>query len=248
MHKKWMFRKLPSVCLEFLNGRGIRCEDAKTFTQEQVDNIVQERLAREKKSAESKLSDYEATKQKLAEYEKQNSEKAQKDLEDQKKYDELKKGWVEKESGYQKIITEKDGKIQSMVIDYTLSDEISKHNAYPEAKDVLRNMVTVDKDGNVKIKGKDQYNNDALIDLTAGVKKFLDERPHLVKAAGKPNGGGTPPAGGGGNGGGAEGLETLAELNAKFLQAQGAGNAKLAGELKQKIKNFFASKGIKRDF
>lgn len=218
-------------------------EEIKTFTQEQVNEIVQERLGREKKTFEGKLADYDETKKKLSEYEKSNSEKTQKELEEQKKYEELKKGWTEKEGNYQKIIAEKDGAISSATIDRHLSDEISKHNAYPEAKDVLRNIVVLDKDGMPKIKGKDAYGNDTLISLTDGVRKFLDERPHLVKAKAKAGGDTTT----GGAGAGAEGSESLADLNTKFLQAINSGNQKLAGELKAKIQTYFTSKGVSRD-
>jgi len=47
------------------------------------------------------------------------------------------------------------------------------------------------------MKGKDQVGNEIAITLTEGVKKFLEERPHLVKAS-QGSGGGTPPAGGSG--------------------------------------------------
>ncbi|AQT83255.1 hypothetical protein B1222_00300 [Paenibacillus larvae subsp. pulvifaciens] len=59
-------------------------ETSKTFTQEELDKIVADRLARERKKAD-KYSDYDDIKTKLAEYERLAEEKRQADLSEQER-------------------------------------------------------------------------------------------------------------------------------------------------------------------
>ena len=212
------------------------------FTQEDMDRVVQERLGREK----TKYVDYDDLKKFKDEHAKNEDVQKQKDLESSKNYEELKKGWTEKEANFNKALIEKDAAFNSLRIDNALGAEVAAQNAYPEAKEVLKTLVTLSDDGTPQMEGKDQVGNKVAIALTEGVKKFLEERPHLVKASGS-GGGGTPPAGGGGAGGaGAGSADELSDLNTQYMQAVNQRNPKLAGELKAKIQGYFTQKNISR--
>ena len=209
------------------------------FTQEDMDRVVQERLGREK----TKYTDYDELKKFKDEHAKNEDVQKQKDLESSKNYEELKKGWIDKEANFNKAITEKDNAFKALKIDNALGAEVAAQNAYPEAKEVLKTLVSLSDDGTPHMKGKDQVGNEVAVTLTEGVKKFLEERPHLVKASGN-GGGGTPP--GNGAGGGAGGSDELADLNTQYMQAISQRNVKLAGELKTKIQGYFTQKNISR--
>ncbi|MDD3947409.1 MAG: hypothetical protein PHI19_06180 [Clostridia bacterium] len=211
----------------------------KTFTQDQLDAIVQDRLSRERK----KFADYDDLAKFKQEHDKNVEATKEKELESQRKYEEVKKTWEGKEAEYQKKLREADEANRNLRIDYSLNSEISKLNAYPEAAQAIRPLIVLDKDGMPKIKGKNEHGIDTELPLAEGVKKFLDDRPYLVKASSQTKGGGTLPAGGGGSG---EGITDLATLNDQYLKAISSGNHKLAGEIKMKMKAYFASKEISR--
>ena len=79
---------------------------------------------------------------------------------------------------------------------------------------------------------------EVLHSVEEGIKQFLTQRPHLVKAT-KPGGGGTP-SGGPGGGAGASDLNTL---NAELQSAMISGDRKKVDETKLKIS---AIQGAKR--
>jgi hypothetical protein len=212
--------------------------DVKTFTQEQINVIVQDRLSRERE----KFSDYEDLKKFRTEHEKKLDETKQKELEAAKQYEELKKGWDEKENKYKSALSDKDTAIKGLKIDHSLSREIATQNAYPEVLDVLKNQVFIGDDGAAYMKGRDQVGNEINISLTDGVKKFLEARPHLVKGNTGAGGGTAAAAAAGAAGAG----ETLEELNEALVQAKASGNVVEAKKVSEKIKTFFVKKGISR--
>lgn len=236
------------ILLGFLNNRGESGSGGgdgdknKDFTPEQqtkVDAIIQERLAREK----SKYSDYDDLKKFKTEHEKSLEAATQKELEAKKEYEKLKEGWTKKEQEYQGVVTKKDSEINDLKIGHALINEINKQNAYAEeTMALIKSQAVFDKDGNLRIKGKDANGMEVLHSVEEGVKKFLEQRPHLVKAN-KPGGGGTPPgAGGGGAGAGGEDLNSL---NADMLRALESGDQKKIKELKVKIKATLAAAGVR---
>lgn len=212
----------------------------KTFTQTDVDTIVQERVARERK----KYADYEDLRKFKDSHEQENEAARTKALEEQKKYDELKKGWEDKENKYKAGLAEKEQQINSLKIDHALNAELAKLNAYPDAAAILKPMITLSADGTPQMKGKDQVGNEVAIPIADGIKKFLEERSYLIKANNQPGGGGTPPAGHGGGGG--EGEVKLEDLNNQLAKAQATNDYKKAQEIKGKISTYFSSKGISR--
>lgn len=209
------------------------------LTQEQVDHVVQERLARERQ----KFADYETLKQKNAEYEKLNSEKAQKDLEAGKQYEEAKKGYEGKIKTYEEKLAEKDRTLSDMAIGTALTNAINAQNGYPEeALALLRSSAKI-VEGLVKITMKDANGVDQILPVEEGVKRFLTARPHLVKANAR---GGSGTGSGTGNGselGGGK-SEDLNSLNAQYNDAMNARDLKKASEIRTKIKTALAGKGV----
>ena len=215
--------------------------DAKiTMTQAQLDATIQGRLSRQKEH----YKDYDDLKKYHDDAEKNKDSATQKDLESKQEYDKLKDGWATKENEYKGVVSSKDQEIKDLRIDHALGAELSKNNAQPDALYVIKPLIMVGEDGMPYIPGKDSNNLDIKMPLDQGVKKMLEERPYLVKAGQNNGGGGSPPAGG--SGGGGEGTETLTDLNTQYATALAGGNAKLSGELRVKINNYFSSKNINR--
>ena len=210
------------------------------LSQDKVDAIVQDRLARER----AKYSDYDDLKKKVSDYEGKQSEQAQKDLEARKEYDKAKETYEKKITDLSDLVSKKDAEINDGKINSALMFEITKQNAYAEeALALLKSQAVFDKEGNIRIKGRDANGLEIADSVEEGVKRFLTARPHLVKATNRA-GGGTPPANPVGGAGAGE--DDLASLNAKLLEAQRRGDAKLQRELTVKIKAQLAYQGMRR--
>jgi len=210
----------------------------KTFTQQELDHILQDRIARLK----GQYSDYDTLKTKVSEYEKSQDEKQLKILEEQKKYEEALKVHGTKLSELQGLVSKKDSEIQDMKIGSALDSEINRQNAYAEeTKALLKSQAVLDKEGNIRIKGRDANGIEVFDSVEEGVKKFLTSRPHLVKANNK-NGAGT----GAGNPSNANvGGDDLNSLNAALLNAKAMGDVKAQKELNIKIRGKLASMGVR---
>lgn len=227
-------------------GETATADDVKFDDKQQkaVDAIVQERLARER----SKFGDYEDLKKFKSEHEKALEQKSQEELVKAKKYEEAENTYKNKINEYNGIVTKKDQEIIDLKKEYHLSNEISKNNGYiEESIALLKNQTILDANGNVKIKGKDANGIDVEMPLSEGVKKFYEQRPHLMKSTHKA-GAGTGAVDGGGAGGGAgsgQG-EDLNSLNAQLLAASKGTDLKKISEIKQKIKTTMAEKGHRR--
>lgn len=211
--------------------------------QKAVDTIVQQRIARERE----KFSDYEDLRKFKTEYEKSQDQVKQKELENQKNYEEAKKGYEGKLSEFSQKLTAKEQEIQNLRVEHTLTNEISKNNGFiEESVALLKGQVKIDATGNMVIAGKDANGLDINIPLADGVKKFYDQRPHLVKSTHKAGGGtGSGNADTTGTGNSGTGASTdLNYLNAQLLKAQGSGDGKQYNEIKAQIKSVLKSKGI----
>jgi hypothetical protein len=214
--------------------------DEKMLPQSQVDVIVQDRLARER----AKFADYEDLRKFKTEHEKQVEAATQKELEAKKEYERLKEGWTKKEQEYSTIINQKDSTIVNMKVEGSLMTEVTKQNAYAEETlALLKNQAVYDKDGVVRIKGRDANGLEVLDSVEEGVKKFLTNRPHLVRAT-KKDGGGTL-AGGQSAAGGAGQTSDLMTLNNELMQARSRGDHKRAQELTTKIRSALTSQGAR---
>lgn len=209
--------------------------------QKEIDSIVKTRLMRERE----KYADYDTLKQKVSQFETQMTEQQQRDLEEAKKYDEAKKTYETKLQETQKILSQKDQMIQDMNIKHTLTSEVSKQNGYlDETIALLRNNAVIDSDGVVRLNMRDSNGIETQLSVEDGVKQFLESRPYLVKANHRQGSGatpGTPPSGGMMNQ-----SDDLNTLNAQMMDAMGRGDLRKAGELKMKIRQGLASRGVQR--
>lgn len=209
--------------------------DIKVFQQEQVDAIVQDRLAREK----AKYADYETLKQKVSDFEKITNEKAQKELESAKEYEKAKETYQKQIQERDGLLTQKDSVITDMKIGSALMTEIVRQNAYAEeTMALIKQQAVFDKEGNIRIKGRDANGLEVMHSVEEGIKSFLTQRPHLVKATktgGAGTGSGSTPTGVG------QGGDDLNSLNAAFLTAQSRGDYKSIKELKVKMAAAVAS-------
>lgn len=212
-----------------------------TFTEEQqkvMNSIIDKRIGETK----AKYADYDELKGTVEKYNKEKESLTQKQLEEQKQYEELKKGWGAKEEQYKGLLGQKDSELKNERIANRLSIEISKQNAYPTAIDLVKSNAVYKDDGSIVIKGKDSNGIATELSVEEGVKQFLKEHAYLVKA-GSMGGGGT---GGSGGGNGASGAGLDENLSAEFAAAQRSGNRARAQELAQKIKTRLEAKGINR--
>lgn len=207
---------------------------ATTFTQAEVDRIVQDRLNRDR----AKYADYEDLRNKVTEFEKHKEALTQQELEAKKEYEKLKDGWAQKENEYKTKLSEATIQLQGERINNALTNEILKKNAYPDAVALLRPMVKYNADGTMTISGKDANGMTSDIPLEQGVEQFLKDRPYLVKGSGQ-GGGGT--GGSTGQGGTGEGQKDLGKL---LQDAMRGGDRKSINDIKARIRAAHASKGI----
>ena len=206
------------------------------LTQDKVDAIVQDRLVREGK----KYADYDDLRKFKTEHEKELEAAGQKELEAKKEYEKLKEGWTKKEQEYQGLIGKKDSEITDMKVGSALMSEIVKQNAYAEeTMALIKSQAVFDKENNIRIKGRDANGLEVMDSVEEGIKKFLIQRPHLVRVV-KKDGGGT---GAGGTGTSATGTEAgdLNSLNAELIAAQNRRDQKAVGEIKVKMRAALAS-------
>lgn len=206
------------------------------FTQNDLDKIVQERIARER----NKYSDYEELRQKVSEYNQLKSMQEEKDLESKQQYEKLKESWAKEKEIFQQKLNEKEQAITYERIGNSLTNEILNQNAYPDAIDLLRSKAVFE-DGEVKIKGHDSNGIETLLSVQDGVKSFLENKPYLIKST-APKGSGTSPAISDGTQGNQNNL--IAELEL----AQQTGNRKRVAEVKALIRQKHATQGVNTIF
>ena len=169
------------------------------------------------------------------EYEKSQEVKTLADQEKAKEYDLAKKGYETKITDLSTKLTERETAIQDRDIKFELINEINKQGGFTdETLAMIRGNTVIDATGKVVIKTKDANGVDINVPVADGIKKFLTERPHLVKSSFK-GGGGTGAGGTGEGGSGSGGEESLEVLNAKYLEACKGTDLKLRSELKGKI-------------
>lgn len=223
------------------------------FTPEQqtaIDKIINSRVGEIKGKYDGMTKEYEQLKQFKTEYEKSQEQRSQEELVKAKKYEEA-EGTYKKQIGeLSGKLTAKDQEIQNIKIDHSLSIEIGKQNGFTEETlAMIRSSAIVDANGQVLIKTKDANGVDQTVPVADGVKKFLTERPHLVRSS-HSNGSGSGAGGKDGSGSGGEQGEDLASLNAQLATAMKSrpdgANLKLRAELRGKIQAAMAAKGVNR--
>lgn len=232
--------------MNLLNNRGEASTEQKPIEipaelQPVVDKVVQARIARERE----KYADYDDLRKFKTEYEKSQEAKTQEELLKQKKYEEAENMYKGKINEFSSKLTAKEQEIQNLRIDHALTNEISRANGFvEESVALLKGQVAVDANGNLSIKSKDANGLDINLPLSEGIKKFYEQRPHLVKANHKP-GAGT----GAGDNGNSANVSTVMDsdlnyLNAQLVKARGTGDGAKVRDLTTKIKNVMKSKGV----
>ena len=160
-------------------------QESKTFTQDELDRIVADRIARERKKLDRKLEGID-----LDEARKLMQERESAELERQKErgeFEKVLKATVEKKE--MEIQTYKH-KLEQTLIDGSLLTAASKNNAVsPEqVSALLRNNLKLADDGSVEVldqSGVVRYNDKGdLLTVDELVGDFLTANPHFVRASG----------------------------------------------------------------
>jgi hypothetical protein len=160
-------------------------EQAKTFTQEELDKVVAERLAREKRKYEKKYDgiDIEQYNELTAKAEKERNDK----LKAKGEFEKILKETVEKKDAQ---LNQYKAQISSIKIDGNLTDLAAKSNAVNPGQVVqlLKNQVRLGDDGEVEIvdlktDSLRYTENGTLMTANDLVNEFLQANPHFVKAS-----------------------------------------------------------------
>lgn len=203
-----------------------------TFTQADLDRIVQERLNRDR----AKFADYDDLRRKAVEFEKQQEQLKQMDLEKKQEYDKAKQVWEQKENEYKTKLDQTRQEIQLERINNALNQGVLQKNAYPEAATLLRQMAKYNDDGTITLRGKDANGMETELPVEVGIEQFLKERPYLVRGA-QATGAGTASAGQAGG-------QVQVNLGQELQNAMAAGDRKKAAEISAKIRAKHAASGI----
>ena len=163
---------------------------AQTFTQDEVNNIVERRLAKERGSMFKKLGvdDIDVA---------INAVKTQKEAEEKQR---IQKGEFEeilrtRTQEHQKEKSELENQLKDIKINKSLLESASKHKAINASQvvDLLKNDIKLNETGNVEILDKNgiaRYNKQGeLLTTDELVQEFLTQNPHFVSAT--PSGSGS---------------------------------------------------------
>jgi hypothetical protein len=158
---------------------------AKTFSQEELDRIVADRIAREQRKFDKKLGGIN-----LDEAKELLEQREQAELEQQKQrgeFDSILKNTVEKKDA---VINSYKARLQETLIDGQLTSAASRNNAVDTAQvtALLKGSTRLNEDGVVEIvdnNGTPRYNDKGdLLSVDEMVTEFLTVNPHFVRASG----------------------------------------------------------------
>jgi hypothetical protein len=159
-------------------------QETKTFTQEELDRIVADRIARQQRQFDKKLEGIDLDEARSLLSERQSAE-----IEKQKErgeFESILKQTVEKKD--QEINAYKQ-RLEQTLVDGTLLSAAAKNNAVsPEqVSQLLRGSVSLSEDGTVEVfdkNGTPRYNDQGeLLTVEELVADFLTTNPHFVKAS-----------------------------------------------------------------
>jgi len=159
-------------------------QEMKTFTQEELDRIVADRISREQRKFEKKLSgvDINEARELLA-------QKEAAELERQKErgeFDSILKKTVEKKD---MEIQSYKSKLQQTLVDGALLSAASANNAVSpdQVSALLKSRTRLSDDGTVEVldaNGTPRYNDKGdLLSVNEAVSEFLTVNPHFVRAS-----------------------------------------------------------------
>ena len=162
----------------------VQTQETKTFTQEELDRIVADRIAREQRKFEKRISgiDIDDAKDLMAQREAAELER-QKERGD---FDSILKKTVEKKDveiqGYK-------AKLQETLVDGAILGAAGNNNAVNpnQVSQLLKNQTRLSDDGTVEVldgNGIPRYNDGGdLLSVNEMVTEFLTANPHMVKAS-----------------------------------------------------------------
>ena len=162
----------------------VETQAGKTFTQEELDRIVADRVAREQRKFDKKVSgiDLDEAKELLA-------QKEAAELERQKErgeFDSILKKTVEKKD---MEIQSYKSKLQQTLVDGAILGAASNNNAVNpnQVSQLLKSNTRLADNGNVEVlddNGSPRYNDSGdLLSVNEMVTEFLTVNPHMVKAS-----------------------------------------------------------------
>jgi hypothetical protein len=153
--------------------------ESKSFTQEQLDNIVQARLMAERKKYERKMEEEDKQKTELLK---------QKQLEEAKSKSEIEKLMKERIAEKDSEITRYKTEIKKEKIDNSILSVASKNNAInpQQVVQLIEKEVKLNDDGRIEVLDNNsniRYNaKGELLTIEDRVKEFLDTNPHFRNA------------------------------------------------------------------
>ena len=162
----------------------VETQESKTFTQEELDRIVADRVAREQRKFDKRLSgvDLDEAKELLA-------KKEAAELERQKERgesDKVLKQTVEKKDAE---IQSYKSKLQQTLVDGAILGAASNNNAVNpnQVSQLLKDQTRLSDEGTVEVldaNGVPRYNDSGdLLSVNEMVAEFLTVNPHMVKAS-----------------------------------------------------------------
>ena len=162
----------------------VETQEVKTFTQDELDRIVADRVAREQRKFDKKLSgvDLDEAKELLAQREAAELERQK----ERGEFDAILKKTVEKKD---MEIQSYKTKLQQTLVDGAILGAASNNNAVNpnQVSQLLKSNTRLSDDGNVEVlddNGTPRYNDSGeLLSVNEMVAEFLTANPHMVKAS-----------------------------------------------------------------
>lgn len=159
-------------------------QESKTYTQEDMDRVVSDRLARERRKFEKQLDgiNLEEARQIMLEREQAQIERQK----EKGEFEQVLKQTVEKKD---QEIAKLNAALHSTKIDGALLNAANKHNAIDseQVATLLRHSIRLSDDGMVEVidaNGTVRYNDNAdPLTIDEAVSEFLTASPHFVRAS-----------------------------------------------------------------
>lgn len=159
-------------------------QEAKTFTQDELDRIVADRVAREQRKFDKKISgiDLDDAKDLMAQREAAQLERQK----ERGEFDSILKQTVEKKD---MEIQSYKSKLQQTLVDGALLGAAGNSNAVNpnQVSQLLKGQTRLSEDGTVEVldaNGVPRYNDSGdLLSVNEMVTEFLTVNPHMVKAS-----------------------------------------------------------------
>ncbi len=158
-------------------------QESKTYTQEDMDRVISDRLARERKKFEKQLDGIN-----LEEARQIMLEREQAQIERQKEKGEFEQVLKQTNEKKDQEIAKLTAALHSTKIDGALFTAANRHNAIDseQVATLLRNRVRLSDDGMVEViddNGTVRYNDNAdPLSIDEAVSEFLTASPHFVRA------------------------------------------------------------------